>query len=199
MDAALMNINISGEEVNKMPLLHFNNEIIVVDSRQKLISSVKFLKKQPLLGFDTETRPSFKKGIIHKVALLQLSSSEHAFVFRINKIGFPPELAEILSDPGIIKAGVDIRQDLAALQKIRKFNPRSFVDIQKFSGRYGITDNSLRKITAIVLGFRISKSQRLTNWDAPFLTKKQLIYAATDAWACYCIYNKLLESGNNGI
>ena len=186
--------HITREEIDLLPLKTFEGDLVVVDSSEKIQKALDYLKKQQILGFDTETKPSFKKGQKNVVAMLQLSSKNKAFVFRLNKIGFPVGLAKILANPQITKVGADIKQDLSALQKITPFIPAGFIDIQKFSNDYGITDNGLKKLAAIILGFKISKAQRLTNWEAPELTHSQLLYAATDAWICYIMYKKLQRS-----
>lgn len=183
--------SITKEALAELPLNAFEGEIILVDRMDQLESAVNYLKKQDILGFDTETKPSFKRGQVNKVALLQLSTSEKAFIFRINKLGLPNELKAILADPEIGKIGVAIRDDIKALQKINRFVPSGFVELQDEVKEYGIQDFSLKKITGIVLGFRISKSQRLSNWEAEHLTDAQLSYAATDAWVSCEIFNSL--------
>jgi ribonuclease D len=144
-----------------------------------------------VLGFDTETRPSFKKGRKNKVSLIQLANNDFACLIRINRIGIPDELAAILSDPGVIKAGVAIHDDIRFLTGVRKFRPEGFVDLQGFVKEYGIQSSGLKKLAAIILGFRISKRQQVTDWEATELTEAQRIYAATDAWVCHQIYKKL--------
>ena len=146
------------------------------------------------MGFDTETKPSFKRGQVNPVALLQLATSERAFIFRITKIGVPNRLKNILSNEQITKVGVAIHDDIKALQKINPFTPQGFVELQEEVKDYGIQDFSLKKITGIVLGFRISKSQRLSNWESDDLTDAQLSYAATDAWVACEIFNSLIEA-----
>lgn len=188
--------NITREEIDQLPLKTFSGDLVVVDSFEKIKKSLDYLQKQRILGFDTETKPSFKKGQKNDVAMLQLSSAGKSFIFRLNKIGLPEGLVKILSNTKIIKVGADIKQDLSALQKIGNFIPNGFIDIQKYSNEFGIIDNGLKKLTAIILGFKISKAQRLTNWEAPELTTSQLIYAATDAWVCYKIFTKLQKSLN---
>jgi len=169
---------------------------VLVDSIITLKETVEFLKTQKTIGFDTETRPKFTKGQKNQVALLQLSTTQKAFLFRLNTIKLPDALSSILQNTEIIKIGADIGQDLCALQKISSFKASGFVDIQKYSGKFGIIDNGLKKLAANVLGIRISKSQRLTNWEAPILTYSQMLYAATDAWVCLKIYLKLEETLN---
>lgn len=187
-----MRKNISNEELAELPLCSYEGVIHVIEKHDELENALIYLSKQTIIGFDTETKPAFKKGQVFPVSLLQLSTSDQAFLFRINKIGLPPELINILSSPKIIKAGVAIRDDIKILQKITNFKPGGFIELQELVKEYGIENFSLKKLSAIVLGFKISKSQRLTNWDAEILTEQQLIYGATDAWVSCDIYKKLL-------
>jgi len=185
--------NISAEELKDYDLSWFKGKIVVIDGQEKFDGIIAKLAKQKVLGFDTETRPSFRKGRKNKVSLIQLSTGNLACLFRINKIGIPDKLADILTDPGIVKAGVAIHDDLRFLKSIRKFEPDGFVDLQKFVKEFGIDSSGLKKLSAIVLGFRISKRQQVTDWEASELTEAQQIYAATDAWVCYEIYRKLVN------
>ncbi len=186
--------NITKEEIEKLPLGHFDGEMILVDTLPKLKKAVLFLKKQTEIGFDTETKPAFVKGQKNHVALLQLSTNKKAFLFRIHHLKSLNILFELFANPNIIKIGADIGQDLSALQKVSPFKVNGFIDIQKYSCEFGIIDNGLKKLAAIVLGIKISKSQRLTNWEAPELTQSQMLYAATDAWVCLKIYQKLVKN-----
>lgn len=183
--------NITIEEIKELDLSWFEGEIFLVDNMEKFNHVMPKLKKSRLLGFDTETKPSFKKGRKNKVSLLQLADDKIACLFRINKIGLPEELISILADPDVIKTGVAIHDDLKMLTGIRKFVPEGFIDLQGFVKNYGIESSGLKKLTAIILGFRISKSQQVTDWEANQLSEPQLIYAATDAWVCHEIYKKL--------
>ncbi len=183
--------SISNEELTDLPLKWFEGNIVLVDSREKLQLAVDELSSQSIIGFDTETKPSFKKGVVNKVALLQLSTKNMAFLFRINCIGLPKEIAQILADEKVIKPGVAIRDDIKGLQVIKKFKPGGFVELQDQAKEMGIQNFSLKKLTAIACGFRISKGQQLTNWEAPELTEAQQIYAATDAWAALEIFENL--------
>jgi len=185
--------NISADEIKELDLSWFEGEIIVVDNFRTLNSVLPRIFKSEVLGFDTETKPSFKKGRNNKVSLIQLADENLACLFRINKIGIPDKLADILSDPGIIKSGVAIHDDIRILSGIRKFSPAGFIDLQTFVKNYGIESSGLKKLTAIVLGFRISKRQQVTDWEAINLTEAQQIYAATDAWVCHQIYNTLIS------
>jgi ribonuclease D len=183
--------NITGEQIKELDLKWFEGEIVVVDTFKVFRKIMPQLMNSEILGFDTETRPSFKKGRKNKVSLIQLANSEIACLFRINRIGIPDELVTLLSDPSIIKVGVAIHDDLKFLRGVRKFNPEGFVDLQGLVKNYGIQSSGLKKLAAIILGFRISKRQQVTDWEAPELSEAQLIYAATDAWVCHQIYNKL--------
>jgi len=186
--------NITSEEIVAYELLWFKGEIVVVEDIETFKSVLPRLKNSKILGFDTETRPMFKKGgRRNKVSLIQLAANNLAVLIRINKIGVPDDLIDLLSDPSIIKTGVALRDDLRFLSSVRKFTPAGFVDLQLFVKNFGIESSGLRKLTAIVLGFRISKSQQTTNWEAESLTEAQQVYAATDAWVCFQIYSKLTE------
>lgn len=180
--------SISKEELTDLPLKWFEGEIVMIDSQWKVQKAIEILSKEKTIGFDTETRPSFKKGVINKVSLLQLSTKKQAFLFRLNKIGLPNEIRLILSNPGIIKPGVAIRDDIKGLQSLKNFRPEGFVELQDSAKDLGIQNFSLKKLTAIACGFRISKGQQLSNWEADELTEAQQIYAATDAWAALEIF-----------
>jgi ribonuclease D len=180
--------SITDEELAELPLSFFEGKIHLVDKVEQVTEAVNYLKNQPILGFDTETRPSFKKGQNHHVALLQLSTADQSFLFRINMIGITPGLIKILASPSILKIGATIRDDIKILQRIKPFKPGGFVELQELVKLYGIENFSLKKLAAIVTGVRISKSQRLSNWEAHELTEQQQLYAATDAWIAYQIY-----------
>src|SRR5690554_3012162 len=186
--------SITKEELTELPLRWFDGEINVIEEREQVYGAINYLATHTVIGFDTETRPAFKKGVYNKVALLQLSTVEKAFLFRINKIGVPHQIIRIMSDPGIIKPGVAIRDDIKGLQAISRFNPQGFIELQDYAKEMGIQNFSLKKLSAIVLGFRISKSQQLSNWEAPTLTEAQKVYASTDAWAALEIYKTLFNN-----
>jgi len=183
--------NISGEELKNYELSCFKGEIVVVDNHKAFSRIFPRLCNEKILGFDTESRPSFRRGANNRVSLIQLASGDLACLFRINKIGIPEELINLLTNPEIIKAGVAVHDDIRFLKSIRKFNPEGFIDLQKLVKNYGIQSSGLKKLSAIVLGFRISKRQQVTDWEADQLSEAQQIYAATDAWVCHEIYKKL--------
>jgi ribonuclease D len=185
--------NITVEELAGCELSWFKGEIVVVDNLKTYYEVFPKLLGSDLLGFDTETKPIFNKGGKNSVSLIQLSTDNLACLFRINKIGFPEELIKLLSDPSVIKAGVAVHDDIRFLKGVKKFSPGGFVDLQSFVRDYGIQSSGLKKLAAIVLGIRISKRQQVTNWEAEQLTEAQQVYAATDAWVCHQIYNKLID------
>ncbi len=186
---------ITKDEIRELPLDFFKGDVIIINNKETLKKAVKEIKKQKNWGFDTETKPSFRKGQKHKMALIQLANEDKAFIFQLVHTGLPKEVVEILSDETIIKVGLDIKQDLHKIREIApKFKPDGFIDIQPIAKQHGIKDISLKKLAAIVLGVRISKRQQLSNWERSELTPAQIKYAATDAWVTYMIYKKLTGS-----
>jgi len=189
-------LTISKEEVAELPIEFFAGRTIVVDHESKVEKAVADLMGHSKLGFDTETKPSFKRGQVHKVALMQLSTINTCYLFRLNKIGYPDALDDIICNPDIKKIGLSLRDDFAAIRKRSDKKPQNFIDLQSFVDEYGIDDNGLQRIYAILFGKKISKNQRLSNWEASYLTEPQKNYAAMDAWACLRIYNHLITNGN---
>lgn len=185
---------ISAEEVAVLPVFSYEGEVVVVEEAEKVGEAVEFLVASACVGFDTETRPSFKKGQTHEVSLLQLATKERVYLFRLNKCGFHPALKQLLVTGKVKKIGVGIRDDLRALQRLGSFVPAGFVDLQAFAPAYGIEEKSFSKLMAIIFQVRISKKQRTSNWELPQLTKQQVRYAATDAWGSLRMYEEL--SGN---
>jgi len=183
--------NITVEELAEHELSWFKGEIVLVDNLKTFYKVFPRLLGSDLLGFDTETRPTFKKGKKNAVSLIQLSTGDLACLFRINKIGIPDDLVDLLSDPFVIKAGVAVHDDIRFLKGIRRFSPDGFIDLQTLVKDFGIQSSGLKKLAAIILGFRISKRQQVTDWEAEQLSEAQQIYAATDAWVCHQIYKKL--------
>ncbi|MDR2937267.1 MAG: 3'-5' exonuclease domain-containing protein 2 [Rikenellaceae bacterium] len=183
--------NISNDELVLLPPGVFGGETIMVDDARKLAHACEELARETVIGFDTETRPSFQRGKVNPVALLQLSSAQKAYLIRVNKLRLSPELVKIFENERIVKVGASIRDDLKILRKVTPFAPAGFVDLQSIVGQYGINELSVRKMSAIVLGIKVSKAQRLSNWEARQLTEAQQSYAATDAWVCREIFLKL--------
>lgn len=185
---------ISNDAAAALPTVGFAGEIVVVENDGQVEGMCRDLASQRLVGFDTETRPSFRAGVTNKVALLQLSTHERCYLIRLCGMKLHNAILKILCNPDILKIGADVAGDLRALHVLRNFRERGFVDLQKMVGQWGIEEKSLRKMSAIVLGRRVSKAQRLSNWEANTLTPQQRMYAATDAWVCIAIYEKLMAT-----
>ena len=189
---------IDKEAVKELPKTLFPGEIHVVQTPWEAEKAVAYLKTRPLLGIDSETRPSFTKGRTHKVALLQVSSEKHCFLFRLNLTGLTLPVITLLESPHVTKVGLSLHDDFMMLHKRAPFEQRACVELQEFVRPFGIQEKSLQKIYAILFGEKISKTQQLSNWEAETLTEPQKLYAATDAWACLNIYNKLQELKRTG-
>ncbi len=191
--------SITPEEIEKMEYVSFPGKIYVINSvGAEFNRAVAYLRSQKVIGFDTEARPCFTPGQPHyNVALLQLSGGGKAFLFRLNKIGMRRRLCNLLADKRIVKVGAAIHDDIKGLQRLTPFKPASFIDLQKIVADYGIRDKSVKKMAAIILGYRISKTQQLSNWEADHLSEPQCLYAATDAWVCREMYLRLMNSEKN--
>jgi ribonuclease D len=183
---------ITKEEIASLPVETFPGQIEVVETEEDANNVVDYLLQFDRIGFDTETRPSFMKGVVKSVALIQLSTPEICFLFRLNRMAlFPVSLIRLLSNPEVLKIGLSLRDDFQTMGRRMKFVPQGFFDLQNIMKLHEIEELSLQKIYAILFGKKISKSQRLTNWEAQQLTESQQKYAALDAWACLKIYEKL--------
>ena len=191
--------SITPKEMEKLDFVSFPGKIYVIDSvGAEFNRAIAYLRSQKIIGFDTETRPCFGPNQPrYGVSLLQLSGPEKAYLFRVKNMGMHRRLCNLLADKRIIKVGAAIHDDIRGLQKLRDFQADGFVDLQKIVADYGIRDKSVKKMTAIILGFRISKTQQLSNWEAETLSEAQCKYAATDAWVCREMYLKLMRSEKN--
>jgi ribonuclease D len=176
----------------------FEGRIVVVLTEQEAEKAVRYLLSQPILGVDTETRPSFRKGQAHRVALLQVSSHDVCFLFRLNQLGMSPSVKRLLEDTTVPKIGLSLRDDLSSLHRLGDFETGSFIDLQNRVSEVGVEDMSLQKLYANFFGQRISKREQLTNWEADILSDKQKLYAATDAWSCIMLYEELLRLEQTG-
>lgn len=185
--------DIAKADVAQMPAVLFQGRIIVIHSTADVEKAVNYLKSFPIVGIDTETRPSFAKGRTYDVSLLQISTEDTCFLFRLNYIGMPQALIDLLQDARQLKVGLSLKDDIHNLHRKHSFEPQGFLDLQQYVKTLGIEAQSLQKIYALLFGEKISKSQRLTNWEADVLTDRQKSYAATDAWACIRIYKYLEE------
>jgi len=188
--------SISKEEINELPLGQFEGPIYLIDRPDQVVDAVDFLENQPLIGFDTETKPSFRKGEVNQVALLQLATANQAFIFRLNHIGFPASLRSLLEKENVVKVGAAVHDDLKALKKLTDlFFPQSFFDLNDELKKVGFHNVGVRNLCGMVLKIRISKAEQVSNWETSQLTERQLRYAATDAWACLEIFQRLKSEG----
>lgn len=183
---------IDKETVKDLPIVHTDCEIELIDTTEGVQSAVEYLMQSNIVGFDTESKPSFTKGKPNRIALMQIASEKRCYLFRLQMIGNSEPLKAFLENPKIKKIGIALQGDLRNLRVWAKFEPSNFVDLQSIVGRYGIEELGLQRIYAIIFGKKISKSQQLSNWEAKILNKAQQVYAATDAWACRQIYMKLM-------
>lgn len=181
---------ISKREVNELPLFHYEGGLRLVDDPKRVEEAVERVTGETVIGFDTETRPSFRKGEKHQVSLLQMAIANEVFLFRLKHVGLPSGLIRIFEDETIVKVGIAIRDDLLELKTLRDFEERTVIDLNDFFKTRGYASFGARNLSALILGFRISKSQQTSNWDAPRLTPAQQRYAATDAYVCRQIYLK---------
>lgn len=190
-------ITISKQELAELPCVCYQGDVTVVSAADGVDAAADILEKSRIIGFDTETRPSFRKGQAHTVALMQLATPERCFLFRLNRIGLHERLVRLLENPSLLKVGVSIHDDFHNLNRLKPLNPAGFIDLQQFVKKFHIADNSLTRIHAILFGERISKGQRLTNWEAETLTAAQISYAALDAISCIRIYDYLISGRFN--
>jgi ribonuclease D len=182
---------IGPELIESLPVMTWSGGIVVVDKPELVEPAVTELMQHDILGFDTETRPSFKKGEYHPVALIQLSTASTVYLFRLNLIGFPESLRQLLANQEVIKVGIGLDNDLPELKKLHRFVPAGFVDLNKVVTSLGFINTGAKKLTALILGYRLSKTKQTSNWESEILTPGQLSYAAIDAWVCREIYLRL--------
>ena len=187
----MQRFEISKEELEAMPIKAYEGNVVLIDHYSIVDSAAALIIKESIIGVDCESKPSFKKGEHHSVSLIQIATSDHVFLFRINKSGFSSSLIEILENKEIIKAGIDLHHDMVNLQKIKEFSPKSIVDLNALAKEKGFLNTGAKKLSALLLGFRISKRMQTTNWEAAVLNEKQIKYAATDAWISREVYLKL--------
>ncbi len=183
-------------EIEELEQIDFRGEIKVIDSHGKALEeAIEYLNSQRVIGFDTETKPCFVAGAQrNRTAILQLSGNDIAYIFRLQQLGLPKKLAKVLENPSIIKVGAAVKDDIIGLKHYTKFQSHGFIDLQSIAEKFGIEAKSVKKLTAIILGKKVSKSQQLSNWESAELSEAQLKYAAIDAWVCREMYIKLMNS-----
>lgn len=185
---------IAKDLIQWLPVIGFDGEVYIIDKEEKIEEAIAYLRAQKILGVDTESRPSFKRGVHYPTALVQIATDERCYLFRLSHIGMPKELADIFADNAICKVGLAFKDDINGLRRLLNFKPANCVDLQSIAGRWGILDLGLQKMYAICFGRKISKSQQLTNWENAQLTPEQARYASTDAWATLRIYKELMAT-----
>ena len=184
--------SISKKEINALPLKHYTGAIHVIDSDAKMIAAARCLAREKVLGFDTETRPAFKKGESYSPSLLQLASGDGVYIFQIGRINSYEPLAGILADRNVLKTGIGVSDDIKKLNDILPLEPSGFIELAGMAAKAGIKNAGIRGLAALLFGFKISKQAQCSRWDAPTLAHAQIVYAATDAWICREIYFALL-------
>jgi ribonuclease D len=185
--------NITADEINLLPLKAFKGKIDLVTTNERLPKIFSEISEHEVIGFDTETRPSFVRGQLHKVSLLQLAIPHKVFLIRLNHTGLDHKIISFFENDKLIKAGVGIRDDIKTLHKLGKFLPEGFAELSTMARQAGLEVESVKKLAGLLLGIRISKGAQTSNWEAETLSEKQLMYAATDAWVCLEIYKKLIR------
>ena len=182
---------ITNDEINALPLGAFEGKVFLIDQAVDLAEIFSEVNQHKLVGFDTETKPVFVSGHQNKVALMQIALPDKVFLIRINKTGVEEEILDFLENENILKAGVALRDDIKALQRLKKFTPKGVVELADMARKAGLMEEGVKKLTGLLLGFRVSKTAQTSNWEAAALNEKQISYAATDAWVCLEIYKKL--------
>lgn len=187
--------HITNSDIQALPLVSFEGDIHLIEDEEACFEALSILRSERILGFDTETKPTFTKGEYHETALVQLSTLHDAYLFRLNKMGYPRALFDLFEEEKILKLGISIDDDLKSLKKLRTYTPNSFIDMNDVAKDLGVQHMGVKKLAAIFLEYRISKNQQTSNWENETLTAAQQKYAATDAWICLAIYDKLNRQG----
>ena len=183
--------NITKAAINELPLKRYEGPVVLIEQKEAIKEALSVIRNHKVVGFDTETKPVFVKGQSNDVALIQVAIPECVYLFRINKTGITEEIIQLFENPNILKVGVGLKDDLIFLNKLCSFEPAGFEEVNEMVNALDIEANGLRKLTAIILGFRISKNAQVSNWEAHELNEKQIRYAATDAWVCLEMYEKI--------
>lgn len=192
----MFNKSISKEDLAQMPIRYYEGSIILIDRREDIPAAMKIIMQCPVCGVDTETLPSFKKGEKNAVALIQIAIPDTVYLIRINKTGLTDEIVRFFESPDILKVGIALKDDMRDLNKVKPLTSRNILDLNEYVKKRGFENFGAKKLSALVLGFRISKNQQTSNWESPILTDAQIRYAATDAWVCREIYLSLQQEEN---
>ena len=186
-------VSITNDEINELPLGAFAGEVVLISDKRNVEKAFEEIGDYEAVGFDTETRPVFVRGQQHKVALMQIAVPEKVYLIRLNLTGFTPEIVNFMEDDSIKKIGIALRDDVKALDRLKRFKPAGSVELATLTKQAGIEVESVKKLAGLFLGFRISKGAQTSNWEAPELNEKQISYAATDAWVCLEVFTMLAQ------
>jgi len=191
----MINFTINREELNELPIGGWEGETILIDKPEDVESAIQAINKETIIGIDTETRPAFKKGVVYHISLIQIATRDCTYLFRINHVGLSDGLIKLFESEEIMKVGIDLNYDINLLQRVKRFTPRNVIELNSYCTQKGFLVMGLRKLSALILGIRISKRQQTSNWEAETYTPAQIRYAATDAWACRALFVRLIENG----
>jgi len=191
----MINFTITPEELNELPIGGWEGKTILIDKPEDVAAAIQAINKETIIGIDTETRPAFKKGVVYKISLIQIATRDCVYLFRINLVGLSSGLIKLFESEEIIKVGIDLNYDINHLQHTKRFTARNVIELNSYCKQKGFLVMGLRKLSAIILGIRISKRQQTSNWEAEIYTPAQIKYAATDAWACRELFVRLMENG----
>ena len=191
----MINFAITREELNELPIGGWEGETILIDRPEDVESAIQAINKEPIIGIDTETRPAFKKGVVYHISLIQIATRDCTYLFRINLVGLSEGLIKLFESDEIMKVGIDLNYDINLLQRVKRFTPRNIIELNSYCTQKGFQVMGLRKLSALILGIRITKRQQTSNWEAETYTPAQIRYAATDAWACRALFVRLIENG----
>lgn len=191
----MINFTITPEELNELPIGGWEGETILIDKPEDMAAAIQTINKETIIGIDTETRPAFKKGVVYHISLIQIATRDCTYLFRINHVGLSTGLIKLFESDEIMKVGIDLNYDINLLQRVKPFTPRNVIELNSYCTQKGFLVMGLRKLSALILGIRISKRQQTSNWEAETYTPAQIRYAATDAWACRELFVRLIENG----
>ena len=191
----MINFTITREELNELPIGGWEGETILIDKPEDVESAIQAINKETIIGIDTETRPAFKKGVVNHISLIQIATRDCTYLFRINLVGLSEGLIKLFESQEIMKVGIDLNYDINLLQHVKRFTPRNVIELNSYCTQKGFQVMGLRKLSALILGIRITKRQQTSNWEAETYTPAQIRYAATDAWACRALFVRLIENG----
>ena len=191
----MINFTITREELNELPIGGWEGETILIDKPEDVEPAIQAINKETIIGIDTETRPAFKKGVAYHISLIQIATRDCTYLFRINHVGLSAGLIKLFESEKIMKVGIDLNYDINLLQHVKRFTPRNVIELNSYCTQKGFLVMGLRKLSALILGIRITKRQQTSNWEAETYTPAQIKYAATDAWACRELFVRLIENG----